>query len=158
MKTKTIIILLISISLALILIAGCKPIVTPVSEIACTVDSDCACGTHIDTGVCFTGNKAFVNVEKQCPDFCTGIAAMFETRCIDGECKQARIRPVAECTADSDCVPAQCCHATTCISKEKKNDCEGIACTMECRGGTLDCGGNCACEEGKCAANYANIG
>lgn len=157
MKAKTMILLLISISLALMLMSGCKKTVTPVSETACAVDSDCACGTHIDTGVCFTGNKVFVNVEKQCPDFCTGIAAMFETRCIEGECKQARKQPASECATDSDCVPEQCCHATTCIPAEKKGVCN-LACTMECRGGTLDCGGSCACEEGKCAANYASIG
>jgi hypothetical protein len=57
----------------------------------CNSDADCACGTHIKTGECFTGNKAYVNIEKQCPDFCTGIAAMFTTACIDNVCQQVRI-------------------------------------------------------------------
>jgi hypothetical protein len=73
--------------IALLLVSGCA-----VNEKSCTADSDCACGTHIKTGECFYGNAKFVNVSKQCPDFCTGIAAMFETKCVDKECRQVRIR------------------------------------------------------------------
>jgi hypothetical protein len=61
------------------------------AETACENDNDCACGTHIETGDCFTGNKAFVNIEVQCPDFCTGIAANFETKCVQGTCKNVNI-------------------------------------------------------------------
>jgi len=56
-----------------------------------------------------------------------------------------------ECDEDSDCVPAQCCHAADCIIKEKRSDCNKIACTMDCRPGTLDCGGSCACINGRCS-------
>ena len=91
MKKIIMILFLVSVVLALMLLSGCKKnIILPVSEIACSVDSDCACGTHKDTGDCFVGNKEFVNVEKQCPDFCTGIAAMFEIRCVNNECRQVR--------------------------------------------------------------------
>jgi hypothetical protein len=55
-----------------------------------------------------------------------------------------------ECDEDSDCVPAQCCHAADCIIKEKRSDCSKVACTMECRPGTLDCGGSCGCINGRC--------
>jgi hypothetical protein len=159
MRAINTIILLISISLILIFLVGCQqttPIPTPVSQTACKTDADCACGTHKDTGACFYGNKAFVNVEKQCPDFCTGIAAMFETKCVNNECKQVRIQPAAECAVDDDCVPEQCCHATTCINKDKKGVCN-LACTMECRGGTIDCGGYCSCENGKCVAQLNDL-
>ena len=61
------------------------------SETYCAKDGDCACGRHINTGECFTGNKAFVDVTNPCPDFCSGIAVMFETRCVDHECRQVRI-------------------------------------------------------------------
>ncbi len=55
-----------------------------------------------------------------------------------------------ECDEDNDCVPAQCCHAADCIIKEKRVDCSKIFCTQECRPGTLDCGGRCACIMHRC--------
>ena len=44
------------------------------------------------------------------------------------------------CSSDSDCVQEQCCHATSAVNKAYAPDCRNTACTMECRGGTLDCG------------------
>lgn len=61
-------------------------------ESLCVKDSDCACGVHVDSGDCFVGNNDFVDVSRQCPDFCTGIAGMFETRCVEKICKQVRIK------------------------------------------------------------------
>ena len=58
-----------------------------------------------------------------------------------------------ECTIDSDCIAAECCHPASCVHKSKMPECDGIACTEECRGDTLDCGqGECKCQEGKCVA------
>jgi hypothetical protein len=74
----------------LVLFSGCGKIV--VDEKSCKVDSDCSCGVHVKTNDCFFGNKDFVNSSKQCPDFCTGIAAMFETRCVEKVCTQVRVR------------------------------------------------------------------
>ena len=57
------------------------------------------------------------------------------------------------CETDEDCVPAECCHPKTCVNKGAKPNCEGMMCTMVCRGGTMDCGGGkCVCQDGKCAA------
>ncbi|MEA3255233.1 MAG: DUF3160 domain-containing protein, partial [Candidatus Altiarchaeota archaeon] len=54
------------------------------------------------------------------------------------------------CLGDSDCVPAQCCHPTSCINKKFAPDCRGIGCTMVCQG-PIDCGaGRCACINNKC--------
>ncbi|MBU5574874.1 MAG: DUF333 domain-containing protein [Candidatus Aenigmarchaeota archaeon] len=53
----------------------------------CISKEDCACGTHINTGECFVGSKEFVNIEKQCPDYCTGIAGNFKIDCINHQCK-----------------------------------------------------------------------
>lgn len=54
------------------------------------------------------------------------------------------------CTKDSQCVPAQCCHPTSCINVLYKPSCSKVACTMECSG-PLDCGaGHCGCVKGKC--------
>lgn len=53
------------------------------------------------------------------------------------------------CTNDLQCVPAQCCHPTSCINVIYKEPCTEI-CTMECRE-PLDCGaGHCGCVDGKC--------
>jgi hypothetical protein len=55
------------------------------------------------------------------------------------------------CSADSDCVPATCCHATACVPASQAPDCSGTACTLSCDV-PLDCGGaKCACNQGKCA-------
>jgi hypothetical protein len=76
--------------------------------------------------------------------------------CQDGKCVPLPERPAPdECVSDSDCVPAQCCHATSCVPKAQAPNCEGTFCTMECRSGTIDCGGGCACEGKKCVARLA---
>lgn len=78
-------------AVALLLLAGCaQPGGNVPVEKRCAQDSDCACGKNA-AGECFYGNINYVNVEEQCPDFCTGIAAMFETRCVENECTQVRI-------------------------------------------------------------------
>ena len=68
---------------------------------------------------------------------------------------RAESAPVAaaKCETNTDCVPAQCCHPTTCVHKSQAPDCSNIACTKECRPGTLDCGnGHCQCDDGSCKA------
>jgi len=55
------------------------------------------------------------------------------------------------CKVDSDCVAAQCCHATEVINKNFAPDCKEIFCTMECRSGTIDCDhGEIKCVDSKC--------
>lgn len=59
------------------------------------------------------------------------------------------------CVDDSNCIPAQCCHPTSCINKNSAPNCQDVACTLECRGGTMDCGaGHCACVNNKCQAVF----
>lgn len=61
--------------------------------------------------------------------------------------------PAAEqCSADSDCVPAQCCHPTGAVNKANAPDCRGILCTAVCEG-PLDCGQG----EIKCVSNRCTI-
>lgn len=56
------------------------------------------------------------------------------------------------CSSDSDCVPSQCCHATSCINQDYKKPCN-LLCTQECRPGTLDCNkGSCQCVNNQCKA------
>lgn len=56
------------------------------------------------------------------------------------------------CKTDADCVPAECCHPKTCVAKGSAPNCSDMMCTKECRGGTMDCGGGCFCQQGQCAA------
>ena len=62
-----------------------------------------------------------------------------------------------ECTTDADCVPATCCHPTTCVAKSAAPDCSATMCTKECRAGTLDCGGSCLCNAGRCDARLGEF-
>ncbi len=56
-----------------------------------------------------------------------------------------------QCSVDSDCVPAQCCHATDAVNKLNAPDCSGIICTMSCEPESIDCGqGEAKCLSGKC--------
>ena len=58
------------------------------------------------------------------------------------------------CTTDADCVPAQCCHPTSCVSHAAKSVCN-VMCTMSCEG-SLDCGaGSCGCTNGRCSVVQA---
>jgi len=125
----------------------------------CENDSECICdGTDILTGNCFVGNieyyNRYVDKSKDCPDFCTGIAGNMETRCKNHQCQVVSKNSYKyDCMTDNDCVEEQCCHATSCINKNYKQDCSGIFCTMECRENTLDCNqGHCGCVEGRCSA------
>jgi hypothetical protein len=55
-----------------------------------------------------------------------------------------------QCTADADCVPAQCCHPTGCVNRVALKACNEM-CTMSCEG-PLDCGaGSCGCVRGTCS-------
>jgi hypothetical protein len=58
----------------------------------------------------------------------------------------------AACRTDADCVPATCCHPTACVTRAAAPDCHGVACTMHCAPGTMDCGGHCECDAGRCVA------
>ena len=59
------------------------------------------------------------------------------------------------CTKDEDCVPASCCHPSTCVAADAAPECGGTMCTADCRAGTMDCGGGCQCQDGRCAARLA---
>lgn len=125
-------------------------------KFVCSADSDCICG-GIDksTKDCFVGNKDYyesgaVDKEKYCPDFCTGIAGNIITKCVENKCVNVNKNTFPECRSDSDCVPSDCFHASSCVPKSKAPKCEDIFGTTECRQGTLDCGGSCACDTGRC--------
>jgi len=48
-----------------------------------------------------------------------------------------------------ECVPAQCCHATSCVLIELAPNCSDIICTTICQEETMDCG------QGHCEFNSA---
>jgi hypothetical protein len=63
------------------------------------------------------------------------------------------------CTLDEDCMPLGCCHPGMCVSRSAFPgvDCSNIACTLECKPGTMDCGqGRCVCQDGLCAVDWLN--
>lgn len=106
MKTHAI----LGLSLLLVL-SGCVTIdkTPPVNDKYCNSLDDCACGKKIGTGECFFGNKQFVNVQDQCPDFCTGIAGNFELKCISNKCELVNKLNEKYCDVDSDCVRKNSC-------------------------------------------------
>jgi hypothetical protein len=54
------------------------------------------------------------------------------------------------CTTYADCVPAQCCHPTSCVNPASITVCN-LMCTASCEG-PLDCGaGSCGCINGRCS-------
>jgi len=66
--------------------------------------------------------------------------------------------PITKCNSNLDCVPASCCHATSCVLQTQAPSCSDTACTLECRGRTLDCGGSCSCVNHTCSANFGDVG
>ena len=60
--------------------------------------------------------------------------------------------PTVSCTADSDCVPAQCCHPTSCMNQAYTHACT-LMCTNVCQE-PVDCGaGHCGCISGRCSVS-----
>jgi hypothetical protein len=54
------------------------------------------------------------------------------------------------CKNETDCVPAQCCHPTSCVNQASITVCN-LMCTASCEG-PLDCGaGSCGCRNGRCS-------
>jgi len=68
-------------------------------ETSCIVDSDCGCGKKKGTDECFYGNKNYVDIEKQCPDFCSGISGKLTISCEQNRCvqKETSINSFEEC-------------------------------------------------------------
>ena len=69
----------------LMFVIGCSEKIP--ESVFCEKDYDCACGTHVQSGDCFYGNRDFV-YDEQCPDFCSGINGKFELKCINNSCHQ----------------------------------------------------------------------
>ncbi len=51
------------------------------------------------------------------------------------------------CNVDADCLPVATCHSSQCAAVANAGTMpKGMLCTMDCRGGTVDCGFNhCGC-------------
>ncbi len=57
-----------------------------------------------------------------------------------------------QCTLDSDCIAASCCHSTSSVNKDNAPNCQGILCTASCEPNTMDCGqAKARCVEEICA-------
>ena len=76
-------------------------------QIICNKNADCACGANTITGQCFFGNKKFVNTEKQCPDFCSGLTGNLTLLCQNNQCIQQTLfskTPTVTTTTDDNTV------------------------------------------------------
>jgi hypothetical protein len=65
----------------------------------CEIDDDCVCGGYdTKTDQCFVGNRQyyelFVDKERDCPDFCTGIAGDRGVKCVDSKCTIVKMAPI----------------------------------------------------------------
>jgi hypothetical protein len=65
---------------------------------------------------------------------------------------------VDACRSDNECRPSSCCHSVGCVDTTRANppDCSDVLCTTHCEHGTLDCGGECRCDEERrvCMPHY----
>ncbi|MBN1386417.1 hypothetical protein JW968_05595 [Candidatus Woesearchaeota archaeon] len=162
---KEAIILTAIFTASLLILGGCQNMpsdkAVPPKDF-CREDADCICqGIDLETNDCFLGNREYhqtdkVDKERDCADFCTGFANNLQIKCLANKCQQIVKEEFREktkrCAEDADCVPSECCHATECVHKDFAPDCSGIMCTMNCEPGTMDCGGRCVCEAGRCTA------
>ena len=59
------------------------------------------------------------------------------------------------CMDDSDCVPAQACHPTSCMNSAFVEESDAF-CTLDCAPDTLDCGqGSCVCVDNQCEVAWS---
>lgn len=73
--------------------------------------------------------------------------------CVEGACILREKESAKECDTAADCAPAPTCHPKTCVPLAQAKASSGMACTMNCEPGTLDCGqGSCGCVNNKCVA------
>ena len=83
----------------------------------------------------------------------TGLLAVVVLAALFAACGSTTVNVGTDaCTVDTDCVPTTCCHATECGAPVKGKACN-VACTADCKAGTIDCGGGCLCQSGHCAAH-----
>ena len=108
---------------------------------------------------CFAGSAAIVLLTVLfCPFVASASSAGGTEIAIDPGAEAEIDTDVARfprCRMDVQCVPATCCHPTSCVHRSSRPLCRGIACSLECRAGTLDCGqGHCECQAGSCVAVF----
>lgn len=123
--------LIVLLILVFVLIAGC---INLDNETQCIEDEDCACGTHIETGECFYGNRNYVDINTQCPDFCTGITGSMKIKCINEKCVQ-----IASCNLECEEYSYGNC-PDGCIERCVSSGCSGGRCNTDCGGY-----GSCSC-------------
>ncbi|ODS39279.1 MAG: hypothetical protein A7316_05940 [Candidatus Altiarchaeales archaeon WOR_SM1_86-2] len=108
----------------------------------------CDCGE----GKCFDGSTCVpeINSFDDCVRAGYPIMESYPRQCRTPD-SRTFTEEISLCAADDECVPATCCHPSKCVYKDQAPYCESVACTLECRSGTMDCGyGRCACIDNKC--------
>jgi hypothetical protein len=82
------------------------------------------------------------------------ITVLIALALIAGCAQNPGVNTSGACSQDSDCVPNECCHPTSCILTKDKRPCN-LLCTQNCQPDTMDCGqGSCKCLNSRCEAVY----
>jgi hypothetical protein len=68
---------------------------------------------------------------------------------VPGKAVKSPIFSGDSCNKDEECAPVAQCHSNACVALANTGSMKpGMLCTMDCRGGTVDCGYNhCGCAE-----------
>lgn len=68
---------------------------------------------------------------------------------IGGKAVKSPVFSDDSCNQDAECAPVATCHSSKCVALANAGTMKaGMLCTMDCRGGTVDCGYNhCGCAE-----------
>jgi len=71
------------------------------------------------------------------------------TIAVPGKAVKSPIFSADSCNKDEECAPVAQCHSNQCVALANAGTMKpGMLCTMDCRGGTVDCGFNhCGCSE-----------
>jgi hypothetical protein len=122
---------------------------------------------HREEYSCFGYKYVYSETCMDCPPSFLCVGVPYEKKCYEwvAGTPQSSEKEIScnwqfnYCVDDSNCIPAQCCHPTSCINRDSAPNCEGVVCTLECRGGTMDCGyGYCACVDNRCQAVFTKTG
>lgn len=99
------------------------------------------------------GAERCVEVTAACADPSELHEFVTKAACVNAHC--VTLPEKQECETDADCAFNSACHPTACVPKSQAPPSAGVMCTEECRPGSLDCGGSCACVDGYCKGqNY----
>lgn len=122
------------------------------NPVACTLEAKiCPDGSYVGRIAPSCEFAPCPSVECSCPEGYVPDGETCTPECYYSipKCLKPSLSCNATCQYIDDCVPAECCHPSSCINRAYKGVCN-LACTESCEG-PLDCGaGSCGCISGRC--------